>query len=95
MITAKDVSELLNKEDPHFDDFIEKIVIPRFISKGNRDITIDESKIHEFFRDKGFVNSFGYIRQQFTIRGFSVTHESDERPCGSSWLRIIIPPQGE
>lgn len=95
MITAGDVKKLIDKDDPAIDGFIENVLVHRFINSGNDVTRLSINEILNYFNGRGMPCSVVYVARQLKNRGFSVTHECDDRPAGSQWVRIEIPPQGD
>lgn len=88
MITAKDVSKLLDEYDPKIDEVIERIVVPKFLEQHTRSIKIDAESLNLEF------NNYVYIISQFKKRGFRVEVLAN-LPCGVSWYEISLPPADE
>lgn len=95
MIRASDVAKRIKEYDPLIDKFIEERLIPVLTETGKYTTDIPESSLNSFYQDNGKYPAQHVILNQFRIRGFSVEYRCDDRPCGSCWYRVTIPPQGE
>lgn len=92
MITAKDVSKMLNEYDSRIDLVLEQYIIPLFLSRHTRKITTTHDKLTKELGSNYTVNR---IISELEKRGFIVRYECDDRPCGSCWFEISLPPDVE
>lgn len=83
---------MLNEVDPKVDEVLEDYVVPHFLQQQTRSIKINA----ETLRDK-FNNEYGNLRitAEFQKRGFVVNYKCEDRPCGSCWFIISLPPDDE
>lgn len=91
MITAADVAKLIDENDPRIDTFIEKVLTPKFIELGHS-IQMPTEAVMKYFEYSIGAKRF---EDQMIKRGFYIQYECDDRPAGSCWFNIAIPPQGE
>lgn len=89
MITAGDVAKIIDEDDPRIDVFIEKVLIPKFISLGNR-LTVPSKTVSDYFRNDISQKRFERL---LTRRGFFVKYDCDDRPGSDCFYTIEIPPQ--
>ena len=90
-VHASDVAKAIKENEPQVDVFVEKVLLPKFLTLGNR-LAIPETSVNNYFQPK-------LSRQRFTEqlerRGFYVKYGCDDCPCGSCQYLIGVPPQEE
>lgn len=91
MITAGDIRKKLNQVDPRFDEIIERVLVPRFLSKNTPIITETVDSIKAEFS----VDDILVVQRQLKLRGFSTKVFSPDRPCAEVFIEIRIPPGDE
>lgn len=91
MITARDVSKIIEEHDPRVDSFIEEVLVPKFVDTG-RNIQISTRTALDYFNNEISNKRF---QDQIRKRGFFIKEDCDDRPCGDCWFEIQVPPQGE
>lgn len=91
MITASDVSKIIDENEPRVDAFIEEVLVPKFVDQG-RSVKISTRIAADYFNHEMSNKRF---MDQMTKRGFHIKEDCDDRPAGSCWFEIQVPPQGE
>lgn len=99
MITAKDIRKEINdvtiQHKKAFDELVGGVLMHEFKRSCGATVTISSRRMMHTLSELGVPFDKTAVASQLRLRGFHVEYECEDRPAGSCFFLISLPPEDE